>query len=38
MRMVIRILVAAALLIWGLDMLGPSIQRALYPLRLAAMP
>jgi murein DD-endopeptidase MepM/ murein hydrolase activator NlpD len=38
MRIVLRILVVALLLAAGYVLLGPAIVRALYPVRLAAMP
>jgi murein DD-endopeptidase MepM/ murein hydrolase activator NlpD len=37
MRILIRVLIVATLFILGVDLLGPTIERALYPLRLAAM-
>ena len=38
MRILIRCLLVAVALILGYDLLGPTIERALYPMRLVAMP
>lgn len=38
MRILLRALVVAVILILGYGLLEPTIERALYPLRLAAMP
>jgi len=38
MRMFLKALVVAVVLVLGYEFLGPVIERALYPVRLAAMP
>lgn len=38
MRTLLQALVAAMVLMLGYELLGPAIERALYPMRLAAMP
>jgi murein DD-endopeptidase MepM/ murein hydrolase activator NlpD len=38
MRMFLQALVVAVILMLGLEFLGPAMERAFYPMRLAAMP
>jgi murein DD-endopeptidase MepM/ murein hydrolase activator NlpD len=38
MRMFLRALAVAVILMLGYQLLGPAIERAMYPMRLAAMP